>query len=147
MALKSGARFVRHELAHPRSPHCPRDSLMARDDNKKLTVVMPADYEPDFEKRLDRRTVIGTALMERLGALHSDLGGLEGLSHVKQSLCKRAVWLEVVVESHEQHLANGVAVDVGAYTQALNTLLGVYRVLGVERRAKPVRRLREHMGE
>lgn len=118
---------------------------MARDRKTKLLVSMPAKYEPDFEKRIDRRTVVGTALLSRLAAIMSDLGGTETLSHAKASLCKRAVWLEAVVESHEQNLANSQEVDLGAYTQSINSLLGIYRALGIERRQKPLRSLRDVM--
>ena len=118
---------------------------MARDRKSKLTVKMPANYEPDFERRVDKRTVVGTVLLERLAAIQSDCGGLEALSHAKGSLIKRAVWLECIVESHEQNLANQQPVDVGSYTQAINSLLGLYRVLGLERRLRPVRSLHDIM--
>jgi hypothetical protein len=118
---------------------------MARDRSSKLLVSMPAKYEPDFERRIDKRTVVGAALLERLNAIQSDLGGAETLSHAKSSLCKRAVWLEAVVESHEQNLANQQTVDLGSYTQAINSLLGLYRAIGIERRQKPLRSLRDVM--
>jgi hypothetical protein len=47
------------------------------------------------------------------------------------------VWIEAMIESHEQNLANGQPIDAGAYTQLINSLLGIYRVLGIERRQKP----------
>ena len=42
-----------------------------------------------------------------------------------------------LVESHELKLATGEPIDVGAYTQGINSMLGVYRLLGLERRQKP----------
>jgi hypothetical protein len=110
---------------------------MARDRTSKLMVCMPARYEPDFERRLDKRTVVGSALLARLAQIQIDCGGAESMSHAKASLCKRAVWIEAMIESHEQNLANGQPIDAGAYTQLINSLLGIYRVLGIERRQKP----------
>jgi hypothetical protein len=118
---------------------------MPRDRSKKLVVSMPAKYEPDFERRLDKRTVVGAALLQRLNTIASELGGADSLSHIKMSLVKRAIWLEAVVESHEQNLANHQEIDLGAYVQALNGLVGLYRTLGIERRQRPVRALREVM--
>ena len=118
---------------------------MARDRGSKLIVSMPAKYEPDFERRIDKRTVVGAALLARLAAIQSDCGGAESMSHAKASLCKRAVWVEAMVESHEQNLANAQPIDAGAYTQLINSLLGLYRVLGIERRQKPLRTLRQVM--
>jgi hypothetical protein len=60
-------------------------------------------------------------------------------------LVKRLLWLECVVESKEQQLADGIEVDLGGYTQAVNSLLGLLRALGLERKTRPVRRLREHL--
>ena len=118
---------------------------MARDRSSKLIVSMPAKYEPDFERRIDKRTVVGAALLARLAAIQSDCGGVETLSHAKQSLCKRAVWIEAMIESHEQNLSNSLPIDAGSYTQLINSLLGIYRALGIERRQKPLRSLREIM--
>ena len=118
---------------------------MSRDRSSKLTVSMPARYEPDFERRIDKRTAVGSALIARLNTMQSDLGGPDSLSHAKQSLIKRAVWLEAVVESLEQNLSNGQPVDLGGYTQAINSLLGLYRTLGLERLQRPVKSLRQIM--
>jgi hypothetical protein len=55
--------------------------------------------------------------------------------------------LELVVEHAEQRLATGQEVDVGRHTQAVNALVGLYRVIGLERRQRPLRSLREVMAE
>lgn len=115
---------------------------MARGVSEKLLATLPEKYRPGFVDEIDRRTVLGRAVSERLAALETDQGGAEAMSHARKSLVRRAVWLEILVESHEVKFADGEGLDVGAYTQALNTLLGVYRALGVERRRKPVKGLR-----
>jgi len=55
------------------------------------------------------------------------------------------VWLEAIIEHSEQRLAAGEAIDLGGHTQAINSLLGLYRLLGTERRLRPSRTLREVM--
>jgi hypothetical protein len=106
---------------------------------------IPDRYSPDFAERLDRRTTIAKAIRERIESIESDMGGADSLSHARRSLVRRAVWVEALLENQEQQLACGQSIDIGAHTQALNTLLGLYRTLGLERRQRPARTLREVM--
>ncbi len=108
-------------------------------------ATIPPTYRPDFIQRLDGRSKLATVIPERIESIESDLGGPENLSYTKRSLVKRAVWLEAVVETFEQSLAEDRITDLGAYTQAINSLLGLYRQLGLERRAKNARTLAEVM--
>ena len=118
---------------------------MARGTSTKLLATLPDNYSSDWLARLDKRTKIARAVLERIGALESDAGGAETLSHARRSLIRRAVWIEALCEGYELRLAAGEMIDVGALTQLTNSLLGLYRVLGVERRQKPARSLRAVM--
>jgi hypothetical protein len=117
------------------------------EDSARLLTTLPDKFRADFVERLDRRTSIAKAVLERIHALESDAGGAEGLSHARRSLIRRVTWLEMVVEHAEQRLATGQEVDVGRHTQAVNALVGLYRVIGLERRQRPLRSLREVMAE
>ena len=119
---------------------------MARGVSSKLKATLPDSYRAGWLDKLDRRTKVARAIMQRIDALTSDAGGADTLSHAKTSLIRRAAFLEAIVESHELKLAGGQEIDVGAYTQSLNSMLGLYRLLGIERVARSVRTLREHMG-
>jgi len=118
---------------------------MSRGKSEKLLAALPADYSADWLERFDKRTKVWRAASEREAALVSDAGGDENLSHAKRSLIRRAVFLELLAETQEMKFTAGEPVDVGAYTQAFNSMLGAYRLLGLERRARPVRRLAEVM--
>jgi hypothetical protein len=118
---------------------------MARGVSTKLSTSLPAAYSRDWVERLDRRTKIARLVTDRVSVLESDAGGTESLSHTKRSLIRRAVFLEMLTESQEMRFVGGEPVDVGAYTQAFNSMLGAYRLLGLERRQKPVKRLHEHL--
>jgi len=118
---------------------------MSRDASARIMATIPDKYSPDFAERLDRRTTIARAIQGRIEAIETDLGGADTLSHARRSLVRRVVWLEAIVEHAEQRLATGEAIDLGGHTQAINTLLGLYRLLGLERRQRPVRTLREVM--
>ncbi len=110
---------------------------MAERSPKPLATI-PDKYSPDFADRLDGRTTIAKAIRERIEAIETDMGGADGLSHARRSLVRRVVWLEAIIEHSEQKLAAGEGIDLGGHTQAINSLLGLYRLIGLERRARPV---------
>lgn len=119
---------------------------MARKPNEKLLTKIPDKYDPQFIENLDGRTTLARIIPARRSAIEADMGGADALSYARRSLVKRVVWLECVVETYEQTLAKGGECDLGAYTQAINSLLGLFRLLGLERKQKTVRRLHEHPG-
>lgn len=116
---------------------------MARGTSTKLLATLPDSYRANFVERLDKRTRVARAILDRIAVLESDAGGAENLAHARRSLIRRAAWLEAICEVKELALADGQPLDVGGYTQALNSLLGVYRLLGIERRQKSAKRLRD----
>lgn len=115
------------------------------DRSPKILATIPDKYSPDFADRLDRRTNIAKAIRGRIEAIETDMGGADGLSHARRSLIRRTVWLEAVIEHSEQKLAAGEGIDLGGHTQAINTLIGLLRLLGLERRQRPAERLRDVM--
>ena len=103
----------------------------------KLTA-MPVDFTSDFLKRMDGRTRAARFIKDRIGELMADLGGESSLSYQERSLVTRAIHLEAVIMTWEDALRRGKDIDMGKHTQALNSLLGLYRHLGLQRRTKPV---------
>jgi len=118
---------------------------MARGKSTKLLATLPESYSSDWLTRLDKRTKIARAVLARIEELESDAGGADSLSAARRSLIRHAAWLDALVESFEMQLAAGEQIDVGGFTQALNSLLGLLRLVGLERRQRPVRTLREVM--
>ena len=106
--------------------------------------ALPADFSPRFLDHMDGRTVAARELRRRLDEVHQDLGGADSLSYSVRSLVRRAIWLESWLESQEALAAEGHDIDVGKQTSALNTLLGIWKSLGLERRAKDVPSLRQY---
>jgi hypothetical protein len=92
---------------------------------------------------LSGRYALTGIVRDRREALTAHCGG--NPSYVQQSLIKRVLWLELIVESYEQKFASGEPVDVGSITQAGNTLKGYYKDLGIQPTARPMRRLHEHL--
>ena len=120
---------------------------MARGKSVKLLASIPERYAPDFMDRLDKRTVLGRAVLERYQSVLSDLGGEDALTTIKRSLIRRFTWFEVMIEGMECRAAAGEGVDIGAWTQLTNSWLGIARMLGLERQARPLRTIRDVMAE
>jgi hypothetical protein len=118
---------------------------MSRGVSTKLLTTLPAEYSADWLERLDKRTRIWRAILPRIHQLEEDAGGAASLSHAKRSLCRRAAFLELLCETQELRFTAGEPADVGAYTSAFNSMLGAYRVLGLERKARPAESLHSLM--
>jgi hypothetical protein len=125
----------------------PGDVLMSRGKSVRLLASIPERYTPDFMDRLDRRTVLGRAVFDRHEAVTTDLGGAEALSTVTRSLVRQFIWFDVFIEGMACRAASGEEVDIGAWTQLTNTWLGLARLLGLERRARPAESLRSLMAD
>ncbi len=120
---------------------------MARGKSVRLLASIPSKYKPDFFDRLDKRTVLGKAVVSRFEAIVVDMGGADNLANVKLSLVRRFTWFEVMIEGMECRAAAGEAVDIGSWTQLVNSWLGIARMLGLERRAKSASSLRERLSQ
>jgi hypothetical protein len=64
--------------------------------------------------------------------------GDAALSHQQKSLCKRAIWVELMVEDQEARVAAGEGVDGALHTQLVASLTSLYRLLGIRRVARQV---------
>ena len=106
---------------------------------------IPAKFDSDWIESLDKRTRMAAVIQDRLHALETDLGGREALSYQMRSLCKRAIWMEAVIEQQEAALARGEDVDQGRLTQAVNSLIGLLKTLGLARQTRDVVSLTEYV--
>ena len=104
------------------------------------TPTIPDDYRAGYLSRLDGRTAVAQDMQARWRILTDDLGGEAALSYSQRSLVERALWLEHWLAETEKALARGdyEAFDAARWTQACNSLLGIFNRLGLERRSKDV---------
>ena len=102
-------------------------------DQSVKTSEIPTTFVPQFIENLDGRLQLTREIKARLEALQND-SGVD--SYAKRVLAKRAIWVELQLESAEARAAEGEDFDAGRYTQMLNTLIGLLKTLGVE----PVKR-------
>ena len=89
--------------------------------------------------------MLGRAVRDHFNSLVQDLGGLGRLSHQERSLCMRATWLQLMLEHEESRISDGQGVDIGPHVALVNSLLQVYRVLGLKRREPAAPTLRDYL--
>lgn len=101
-------------------------------------AAIPPKFTPDWLEKLDGRTSLARAVNDRYHDLTQDLGGNDRMSYQRRSLCKRIVYMECVIEQQEAALSRGEEVDQGRLTQAVNTLIGLLKTVGLDRQARDV---------
>jgi hypothetical protein len=120
---------------------------MTRGTSETLPTELPARYERLFAWELDRRCKAVREVAADLFELWQDLGGVETLSVQKRWLCERVVYLRRRCLAYEAAVLDGkeTPMDAGTYSNHANVLQGYLRTLGLERRAKNAKTLREYM--
>ena len=101
-----------------------------------LPTDVPVRYDEGFLDELDGRAEVTRTLRQRHGALVGDLGGLDCLSYQEQSVCRRIIHLERLIERQESILLQGGSVDLNYYLSAVNCLSGLLSKIGLKRKAK-----------
>ena len=104
------------------------------------TEEVPAKYTKNFIQKLDGRYQLARELRANFEELTNDLGGADSLSLVRRTLAERFVWLSAILRGIEGQLAEADETKagelLGRWTQAVNTAIGLGKVLGLERKAR-----------
>jgi len=101
--------------------------------------TLPTRFQPRFWSDADQRVALVRELKGKVNQLKTDTNAD---SYPKEILCERAVFLLAVIETQEVTAVEGESkLDLAAYVQAVNSLLGLLRTLGLERKAKKVETL------
>ena len=101
-------------------------------------ATLPAKFQTGFLSELDGRTELAKALRANYDSIVADVGGQSEISHVKGALIERFVWLEGILQTIEHEMVSGVTTKteaIGRWIQAVNSLSGLAKVLGVERKS------------
>jgi hypothetical protein len=99
--------------------------------------TLPATFKAGFLASLDKRTDLAKALRQNYDDIVKDIGGADEVGHVKAALIERFCWLETILQSIEHEMVSGETSRteaIGRWIQAVNSLSGLAKVLGVERK-------------
>jgi|GEM_PF-2040353 len=120
-------------------------------DNAPRTFKKPPKrFETGFLAKLDKRTEIFQLLKTAYDEITSDCGGAENLSHVQLCLAERFTFLEFVLRGLERQIAENPKKSetiLSRWIQALNSLTGLAKTIGLERRAKKIANLQTYIKE
>jgi len=119
-------------------------------------TLLPARYRPLFAWDLDRRSKSCREIAADQYEQWQALGGVECLSPQELAIVERVVFLrrrvlayESAVLFNESHRPDEtekpLPMDAGTYSNHVNVLLGLLKALGISRRQKAVRSLRDVM--
>jgi hypothetical protein len=103
----------------------------------------PRKFKTGFLEKLDRRTENFQALNQTYESVIADKGGKDNLSKIELCLIERFCFLEFSLRAIEYKMttggANGETAELlGKWIHATNSLIGLSRTLGLERRAKTI---------
>lgn len=99
---------------------------------------LPAKFKTGFLAELDKRTALAQTLRANYDNIVTDVGGEAEVGHVKAALIERFVWLEGILQTIEHEMVSGATTKteaIGRWIQAVNSLSGLAKVLGVERKS------------
>ena len=108
---------------------------------------LPARYERLFAWELDRRCKAVREVAADLVELWQDLGGVDNLSAQQRWLSERIVFLRRRMIAYETAVLGGKdpPLTAGEYSNFANVCQGHLRALGLERKSKTIRSLRDHL--
>ena len=121
---------------------------MTRGVSTALLTQLPARTARFPWANVERRSRLAREIAADYWRLATDLGGLEALSTQQLALVERAAFLILRIRQDESAVLAGrdSPLDNGTYSNHVNVLVGVLKSLGLDRKARNVRSLREVMG-
>jgi hypothetical protein len=121
---------------------------MTRGTSETLLTRLPARAVRSFPwSDVDRRSRPAREVAADYWRLATDLGGIENLSTQEAALVERAAFLLYRIRQHESAILAGrePSTDPGTHSNYVTVLSGVLAKLGLQRRARSVRSLRDVM--
>ena len=97
-------------------------------------VTFPNRFVPRFWEDSDMRIAVVKTIKRRYRLLKEHCGGDD--SAQRDALTQRLAFLLCVLETKEVECAEGKGLDLGSYVQSVNSVVGLIRILGLEKHVK-----------
>jgi len=121
---------------------------MKRSYTNTKRMKLPDKYKANFLREFDKRSATFALLNTAYQEVMDDMGGQQVLSHVQICMAEKFVFLEFILRNIEQRIANNPNKSdelLGRWIQGLNSLSGLAKTVGLERRAKQVVSLKKYV--
>ena len=112
--------------------------------NEKKLVTLPDRFVPQFWDEADGRISVVKEIRNRYRMLKQDV---QADSYQKDLLCQRVTFISIQLETMELVATETGKFNAGVYTQMVNSLMGLLKSLGLERKAKKVASLQTYIKE
>ena len=96
------------------------------------SVELPTTFSPRLWSDADGRIAIVKAIRKKAGEYKEDSNADTSM---KETLCERAAFIRVRLDSYELEMIEGKAIAEGVYTQMVNCLSGLLTKLGLDKQA------------
>ena len=126
-----------------------KDKPLPKLKNTQRRQKLPSKYSAGFLRQFDQRTETYALLTKAFVEVLEDMGGIEKLSHVQICMAERFVFLEFVIRSIEIRIAENPEKSdqlISRWVVRVNSLSGLGKKIGLERRAKKISSLESYVG-
>jgi hypothetical protein len=115
----------------------------SRKDYKQ--TLLPTKFSPRFWSDCDARLSVVRCILSRYKTVREACGGEESVQ--RDILAQRIAFFSIYIETTEIALSKGEPVDFGSYVQCVNTLIGLIRIVGLDKRIKTATDLQSYIHE
>lgn len=118
--------------------------------NRNKTKKLPKSFQPGFLARLDNRLEVAQVLHAAFEEVTDDMGGMVNLSHAQKILAERFVFLEHFLRQLEVKIMMDPKEhkqEIGRWIQAINSLSGLAKTIGIERKIRKVKDIESYVKE
>ncbi len=115
---------------------------------RSKSIELPAKFEPGFIREIDQRSALAARLRTSFSEVVEDIGGHKELSHTQLVLIERFVFLAETMRGWEVRIATkpkASAELLSRWIQALNSLNGLAKAIGLKRKRKSVDDLQSYL--
>lgn len=105
-------------------------------------VTIPTRFEPKFWRDQDSYSKVVRRIRKKLADIKRDTGVESVQQHI---LAERATFICISLETQEVEAFQSGKFDAGVYIQAVNSLLGILKTLGLKKHAEQVMNLKTYV--
>jgi hypothetical protein len=112
------------------------ESTVKKSKRSNKVITLPRRFIPRFWQDCDCRIATVKLIKRRYELLKEHCGG--GESAQRDLLVRRIAFVSIVLETAEVKACEAGEIDLGSYIQSVNSLVGLLKTIGLDRKVKNV---------